>query len=270
MTADLLGVPEEERSSCIEKGRSKSWAHDEIIQALKGVVGNKCWYSEVSLDGHDPEVDHFRPKGKIREIDHTTFVHGSDCEGYWWLAFECENFRLAATHANQRRVFEDSNGGKANYFPVRGDRASAGTKCRDLHAEHAIPLDPCDAEDVRLLSFDFDGVASPAKPKGKELTDEERERVVFSIWLYHLNEREIREARGERLRQIATELELANDDYELWVSDKENNRRARDAFMRRVDVLLFERNPDRVFAGAVDRIIRMSTVDYPWIPEYVL
>lgn len=270
MTLALMKLPPAERSDFIDKGRSKSWGHDEVVQALVSVVGHKCWYSEVSLAGHDFEVDHFRPKGKIREIEPATYSHTGECDGYWWFAFECENYRLAATHANQRRVAEDTDGGKASYFPVRGKRALPGTSVRTVHAEYAIPLDPCDVEDVRLLSFDFDGVASPAKPKGKDLTDDERERVAFSIWLYHLNEKPIREPRGEHLRLIMLELSLANDDHEIWIRDRAKNSGARDAFMRHVDALSLAREPNQIFGGAVDRIIRMSVTDFPWILEYIL
>jgi hypothetical protein len=90
-------------------------------------VGNKCWYSEVPLEGADPNVDHFRPKGQVREVDADLQNLQTTSPGYWWLAFECRNFRLSSMHANQRRVDTDTNGGKSDYLPVLGSRAVEGT-----------------------------------------------------------------------------------------------------------------------------------------------
>lgn len=57
------------RNAFVNSKRGETWGHPEVVRALKQVVGNKCWYSEVSLDGSDPEVDHFRPKGRVVEVD---------------------------------------------------------------------------------------------------------------------------------------------------------------------------------------------------------
>ena len=180
MTIALCAAPESKRAAMIDEGRKDSWAHAEVVNALRKVIGNKCWYSEVFLDHTDPNVDHFRPKGSIRDINLSTREHCGRCDGYWWLAFEPRNYRLAAVHANQRRVFESTEGGKWDYFPVIGDRAKTGTAWK-LIIEDYLPLDPCRKSDVLLLWFDADGVAGVAKEK--KISDKDRLRVEISIWL---------------------------------------------------------------------------------------
>ncbi len=112
LTATLAGKVAAEKSKFIEGNRAATWGHTEVLTALRAIVGNKCWYSEVHLEGADPNVDHFRPKGRVREVDAELKDTGTLNDGYWWLAFEPRNFRLACVHSNQRRTDSDTQGGK--------------------------------------------------------------------------------------------------------------------------------------------------------------
>jgi hypothetical protein len=185
LTAELLERPEAQRNAFIDQKRNVTWAQPEVIKALRAPAGNKCWYSEVQLDGQDPNVDHFRPKGRVREVDADFQNTGNESGGYWWLAFEFSNYRLAAMHANQRRVDEHTDGGKWDYFPVRGDRSPESTPWGEI-IEDALPLDPCSSTDVALLWFDPDGKPCVSSWKRKPNTAD-TERVKASIWLYHLD-----------------------------------------------------------------------------------
>ena len=127
LTRQLKLQPAANRSSFIEAHRDETWGHPQLLKALRAAIGNKCWYSEVPLEGADPNVDHFRPKGRIREVDENLQNTKTTSRGYWWLAFELRNFRLASMHSNQRRVDEHTSGGKWDYFPVRGRRAPTET-----------------------------------------------------------------------------------------------------------------------------------------------
>lgn len=128
LTRELLKKRPEERAAFIDSKRAETWGNKALLESLKGVVGDKCWYSEVSLVGADPNVDHFRPKGRVVEIDCSTLEKtGGISPPYWWLAFEPKNFRLSCMHSNQRRVDEETEGGKWDYFPVEGVRAPEGT-----------------------------------------------------------------------------------------------------------------------------------------------
>jgi hypothetical protein len=266
MTQALCGAPKTKRPKLIKDGRNDSWAHDEVVEALRHMVGNKCWYSEVHLDHNDPDVDHFRPKGSIREIEPSTREHCGRCEGYWWLAFEPRNFRLAAVHANRRRVFVNTNGGKWDYFPVIGDRAKPGTPWKRITEEY-LPLDPCRKSDVLLLWFDADGVAGVAKEK--KLSDKEKLRVDISIWLYHLDEENTQKRRGEVIRGVLADLDDANDEFKDWDHEGACNEEARKRFDDKIALLEKALNPKSLFAGAVGRVVRTRSAHYPWILDYL-
>lgn len=117
LTKELLKKKPEERAAFIDSKRAETWGSKSLLESLQGIVGNKCWYTEVSLVGADPNVDHFRPKGRVVEIDSSTLKKTSDISpGYWWLAFEPKNFRLSCMHANQRRVDENTEVASGIFF----------------------------------------------------------------------------------------------------------------------------------------------------------
>ena len=71
------------------KDRSKALGdHQQVWKELKGPLQalshNKCWYCESKNLRSDNAVDHFRPKGNVRNV-----VPPHD--GYWWLAFDWKN-----------------------------------------------------------------------------------------------------------------------------------------------------------------------------------
>lgn len=266
MTTALSRAPQGKRAAMIADGRNDSWAHDDVVKALREVVGNKCWYSEVHLDHSDPNVDHFRPKGAIREIEPTTRQHCGHCTGYWWLAFEPRNYRLAAVHANQRRVFENTDGGKWDYFPVRGRRAKKGTTWKRI-IEDYLPLDPCRKSDVLLLWFDADGVAGVAKEKN--LSEKDKLRVDVSIWLYHLDEEHTQKRRAEVIRGVLANLDDANDDFNDWDPNYVCNEKARKRFDEKIALIEKALQPKSLFAGAVGRVVRTKSAHFPWILDYL-
>jgi uncharacterized protein (TIGR02646 family) len=157
--------------------RQKIWR--ELSPFLARLRKDKCWYSESKNSGSDKDVEHFRPKGAVAE--------DPDHEGYWWLAFDYQNYRYSCQWCNQRRVdtLNDTDGGKWDHFPVgAGFRAwSEGDNCDDEEIEL---LDPTDPHDWKLLTFRPDGKPIPAKPPGTR----EYARAEVSIWLYHLDRKE--------------------------------------------------------------------------------
>jgi len=269
LTEALRACAADKRSGKIETGRNQSWAHPEIVTALRAVVGNKCWYSEVHLDHHDPNVDHFRPKGAIREVDCTSLTNSGASPGYWWLAFDHRNFRLAAIHANQRRVDESTTGGKADYFPVRGPRAPEKTEWASI-VEDYLPLDPCSKTDVSLLWFDPDGVPGCVDRPGNPLSERDRERVRISIWLYHLDKEDIQKRRSETIRGVLALLDEANDDLRDWDPGGICDLKAKSRFDRAISKIDKALEPESLFAGAIERVVRTRSAHYPWIIEHIL
>lgn len=157
LVAQLVGASVLQRARIIKKN-APLWS--EIKEALWAAGGEKCWYSEVLLPMGEVEVEHFRPKGRL---------NGELFPGYWWLAFNWNNYRIASHLANTRRYDRVNSGlrGKGGYFPlvggVRGGFIPAPPANDPLciRCESPLLLDPVNANDVRLITFDQDGLPGP-------------------------------------------------------------------------------------------------------------
>lgn len=150
----------------------------ELKKWLIDLSDGKCWYSEAKDIVSDYHVDHFRPKKSAKALDGTTR------EGYWWLAFDWSNYRIAGAICNCRhRSADGDTRGKADFFPLKEDSPVANTPNSDLDDEIIYLLDPTDPDDPLLLTFDESGYSQPAAFEGTW----EHERAKESIRLFHLN-----------------------------------------------------------------------------------
>jgi hypothetical protein len=145
---------------------------------------SKCWYSEAPPGAGDYEIDHFRPKNRSKQYD-GSILHE---HGYWWLAYNWRNLRLAGGLINKLRKDRLSSDGevkgKGDYFPI--DVTNGGSLAHrgdNLQNELNILLDPTIEYDVSLITFDKNG--EPIVPAGLGILDEFR--VVKSIFFYHLD-----------------------------------------------------------------------------------
>lgn len=215
LTKELLKINDmKDRRNFIDGNRDDTWGHSKLLEALCKLAGHKCWYSEVPLEGADPNIDHFRPKGTVSEIDENKNHLRKWEGGYWWLAFDWHNFRLSSQHANQRRIDETTDGGKSNYFPVKGSRCPEKTEW-DMIEEKYFALDPCSKSDVALIWFTPEGMPIVRKQKSGMPDPWEERRVNLSIWLYHLDKNKIVKRRRERMNEVKLEIEHAHRHYEL-------------------------------------------------------
>lgn len=141
-------------------GQLKEW--------LLGLSHGKCWFSEAKDCFSHWDVEHYRPKKSARDRDGTT--HG----GYWWLAFDWENYRICGNAGNRK---------KGTFFPLRDGCARAGVG-GDYRHEVPMLLDPVDEDDPVLLFFDLEGraVAAPHVSDAWETT-----RVGYSVERYNLD-----------------------------------------------------------------------------------
>jgi uncharacterized protein (TIGR02646 family) len=162
-----------------QPAREQIWK--DLAPSLAELRRGKCWYSESLNPMADKNVDHFRPKSRVAE--------DATHEGYWWLAFRWQNFRLASQWCNQRRndKINKTSGGKADHFPLRPQSFRARQEADDYEREDIELLDPVDPEDWKLLTFRPDGRPTPAKPQGTP----EFERAKTSIDVYHLHCKEL-------------------------------------------------------------------------------
>jgi hypothetical protein len=152
----------------------------------------KCWFSETRNLYMHYDIEHFRPKKVAKEL-----AAENHRDGYWWLAFDCMNFRVCGTVGNRK------NGG---WFPLRpGSLCSAYThQCEESETPYLI--DPVNDEDVASLAFDEEGKITPAPG----ISAWDLERVNETIKRLKLNEHEpLSEAR----RKVWQQVDCLIDDF---------------------------------------------------------
>jgi hypothetical protein len=153
--------------------------------------GEKCWYCEAREWRAPLDVDHFRPKLAVTVDGLTIAQHG----GYWWLAYDWRNYRLSCQRCN--RPNRDPDGvlrGKTNEFPLRDESKRNFSKLDSILNEEPRLLDPCHAEDPKLLVHGLNGEVYPAA----EPSTWDYERAAFTIHLLWFNEPKISEYKRER------------------------------------------------------------------------
>jgi hypothetical protein len=161
LLADLKSAPDAKTRKEIIDGNSRVWG--ELKEWLLSLSHQKCWFSEAKDCFSHWDVEHFRPKKSTKDED------GNEYDGYWWLAFDWQNFRVCGNAGNRK---------KGTYFPLRTGSSRIADPNEDLRLEDPLLLDPSDADDPNLLSFNFEGKAIPAPG----LNDEWDEmRVNYSV-----------------------------------------------------------------------------------------
>ncbi len=105
------------------------WNEADVRGALLAMQGGTCAYCSRTIAARDRgDVDHFRPKGRVREDP----THG----GYWWLAYSFDNYLHSCKPCNQDH--------KGNQFPMRPrGRHLRYQDTRRLAREARLLLDPC-------------------------------------------------------------------------------------------------------------------------------
>jgi hypothetical protein len=144
---------------------------DEFYQKAKPFLlklfNGKCAYCETVISSNQPgDVEHYRPKGRIRTKDGVVKVKIGDKEmehpGYWWLAYHWTNLLPSCIDCNRRRRHDDDvMAGKSDYFEILGSRAVQPTD--PLDAENALLLDPSSTAFDPDAHFEFkeDGTIKP-------------------------------------------------------------------------------------------------------------
>ncbi|MEU9098830.1 HNH endonuclease [Streptomyces sp. NPDC048361] len=174
------------------------WTEDAVRNPLLDLVGEKCWFCETLIVRADITVDHFRPKSEVLEAP--------DHPGYWWLAYDVTNYRIACKHCNS---------GGARYNGVREGRAKgsqfpllAGTRARtsldDVEDEQPLLLDPADKDDPGLLGFDAGGYARRSNtPYSQAEADIGLCRADETIRILALNDSRLVPLRSRLIRDVS-------------------------------------------------------------------
>lgn len=147
----------------------------------------KCWYSEAPESVSRYQVDHFRPHGRAKQALQKFY------DGYSWLAFDIENFRLAGMLCNtQNQEYSEKTVGKGDWFPLLDHSKRANLKARNCAAESPVLLDPVEPEDPGKLLFKDDGTVWP----NDQLPAEEQKQVTIAIECLGLRQSQLNRARS--------------------------------------------------------------------------
>lgn len=172
VTAALRGAVDEQARKAIIDANKGLWRDNRIRDWLLQQFANKCWYTEAYESVSSIHVDHYRPKGRAKDLD------GNECEGYWWLAFNWTNYRISGQLINVK---------KSDIFPiVEGARANANDPV-SLRLEAPLLIDPITLQ-TRLISYERDEDACIAVSAAGN-NGAERSRAKNTIDVFGLNKR---------------------------------------------------------------------------------
>ena len=151
-------------------GHYKAYSLESVKKALNKLFNNKCAYCEMDYGGAPLDVEHFRPKGSVVEMDLMTFRAQAGAQeyahGYYWLAADWSNLLPSCIHCNRRNKHEfegrkDRVAGKGEFFPI----APGSPRCLDPNvdseaSEQRLLLDPCRDDPAKHLEFGEKGTVS--------------------------------------------------------------------------------------------------------------
>lgn len=159
---------------------------NEIKALLNQLFKGKCAYCESRYAATQPmDVEHFRPKAEVTDLDSKT-----KALGYYWLASEWTNLLPSCIDCNRKRYHrEEPNGpevelGKETLFPIApgSRRALPGERVEDV--EKPLLLDPCRDRPEDYLTY-VDSVTVPRNDNGTPA--DVSDRVKASVRVYGLN-----------------------------------------------------------------------------------
>lgn len=119
----------------------KYWRKDDVKQALFEMHSGKCCYCERKRDKkREPDVEHFRPKAGVTE--------DADHPGYWWLAYDWENYFFSCKKCNQEH--------KKTQFPLlMNGRSRAYTFEDSLDEEKPFFINPEKENPEKFIGFEW-------------------------------------------------------------------------------------------------------------------
>jgi len=204
---DLLKAePDSQKRKVIIKKNAKHWRNVGLLRFLKDLSNKKCWYTEAKFAAEYPQVEHFRPKSCARDED-WNLCH----DGYWWLAFDIDNYRLSKPMPNIV---------KGTYFPLRKRKFASEGPDESIENETALYIDPTIEEDVGLIGFNSLGQPEPIKEPAVALNDWDFKRIEFSIKRYALDDDDLCELRRKLWISIKSRF---NEYIDFFLEFKNNN-----------------------------------------------
>lgn len=200
-TRELLALTTQDERDEYIKSHSHIWR--DLRKELTDTFGNRCWFTDAEEVIAPLDIEHFRPK--LKAVDELK----NEYEGYWWLSFDYQNFRLAGQIPNRSY--------KQCYFPLLPGCTRATSSYRRWQEELPVFLDPINPTDVALVAFNEAGEVCPSVFATTEI---EKKRVRITNNLLGLSAHEpLVEARRQvwqRCRHLLTKIKELKREEEQY------------------------------------------------------
>jgi len=119
---------------------SRLWRRDDVRKPLYKYQNKKCCYcGRIRTLSREFDVEHFRPKSEVKDEDHS---------GYWWLAFEWDNYFLACKPCNETY--------KGSHFPLMPDGVRAQNSSDCLFEENPVFINPEKEDPADFFAYKMD------------------------------------------------------------------------------------------------------------------
>ena len=217
----------EERMRYIE-ANSQIWR--DLRQELIQQFGSRCWFTDAEETVAQLDTEHFRPKARVVEED------GTSSEGYWWLAFDYQNMRLAGQIPNRQH--------KRCFFPLLPQSFRANSQNRRWREENPVFLDPIKIDDVNLVSYSEEGAVVPSP---SAITPEEQYRVRKTNELLGLSAHpplvEARQRVWSHCRDVIAQVERLKAEEREYGSSTPRTKAERERLMKELRRMIQARTP---------------------------
>ena len=228
----------------------KIYSDDSVRKVLLNMFNGKCAYCESKITSiYNGDIEHFRPKGEIKEATPTK-------PGYYWLAAEWENLLFACPFCNQTNthtivangILKETVLGKLHQFPL----------VFELEETERLLLNPC--KDLNIENY-FKYKDSGVIIVNSDLTEQRNIlRAEKSIQVYALNRLALVQARREKIIQIKAQIKRTEEsiiNYNRYAKQSDEEKIWFEGIMRKeIKILKRYKNTNQEYSGLAKYIIR--------------
>lgn len=197
------------------------WSKDNKVKKfLHRSQHGKCCYCERRRDlNGEPDIEHFRPKAKVKENPNHL--------GYWWLAYDWDNLLLSCKQCNQH---------KSTKFPLKNESKRAFSENNDLRKEEPILINPLTENPEDFIYYHI--------PQNNE-----RPLMIKALGKCERSNRTINELTGMNKKELLEERARRVADYHIFTDYyhlMENNPKKKTIICEKIREKM---QPESQFAG---------------------
>jgi len=239
----------------------KVYRESEVKNALISLFKGKCAYCESTfLHVYSGDVEHFRPKGQIEE------VNPPKKPGYFWLAADWNNLLLSCRNCNQKlshQIFNSADKrtmGKMNQFPLsdlkRYIRVHNNANGINDEEQYRLLINPCIDDPEEHLEYGDQGVIKAKKDE----TGIASEKGSTSINVFVLQRIPLVQSREKLLIDIEAQIQrvkeaISNYDSHIGSPDSITKFYFEKILKRELERLHHFLKPEQQYVGMAKQVI---------------